>query len=476
MTAVVYNDAQFEQRMVEAHRGQQFRHPHLAQFFGLGCSASVNTLIYHDVSALGCELRKSQGILIQLTILKVANFYWEETTGEKFYHLPGTAWIRLSTGKLCMDVGNGYESCIEIVTPWPRSELPSFKLTENDLGDKLSSTLELNEFYSMVARRETRYLNSSASMPGTIMLPSICNTCSQWDCAHLKPNEFCPIFTAKDLTLDDLYISSWHMGSLPSEVLPTGWTRVDYPECHSCLFRITVGLKDSTAPQKWWLSQNHYVRKHLQGAFNATELITGISFNCTLKTDLDITLRGTFMADAPTDQVYLFLFPPQVDVVDNLITVTNLPDTEKYYWAFDPAGLNRLTHDVVEEFGLPTVEFSIALIGGKWDQHDYDMIRDFHIAKGFDPYTQDAAIAMGYPLIDLEEMKKLIPRMSLETGFYMLNHIYIAIGPCKSSVAKVFRLYIVDERMFNDRGKEQQTRERESNDFESENLKQIKNE
>ncbi|KAJ7792748.1 hypothetical protein B0H13DRAFT_2515789, partial [Mycena leptocephala] len=98
-----------------------------------------------------------------------------------------------------------------------------------------------------------------------------------------------------------------------------------------------------------------------------------------------------------TDKVYLFLFPLHVEVVDNLITVTNPPDTEKYYWAFDPVGLNQLTHDMVEDFGLPTVGFRIDLLGGGWDERDYDMIREFHVAKGFNPYTQDVAIAMGYP-------------------------------------------------------------------------------
>ncbi|KAJ7807393.1 hypothetical protein B0H13DRAFT_2153849, partial [Mycena leptocephala] len=112
------------------------------------------------------------------------------------------------------------------------------------------------------------------------------------------------------------------------------------------------------------------------------------------------------MADVPTDKVYLFLFTPQVDVVDGQLIVINPPDTEKYYWAFDPAGLNRLTHDVAEDFGLPAVEFSTELWGGRWDECDYDMVRDFHVAKGFDPYTQDAAIAAGYPLIDIEKMKK----------------------------------------------------------------------
>jgi hypothetical protein len=122
------------------------------------------------------------------------------------------------------------------------------------------------------------------------------------------------------------------------------------------------------------------------------------------------------MADAPTDKVYLFLFPPQVEVVDNLLTVTNPPDTEKYYWAFDPAGLDRLTHDVAEDFGLPTVELSTELWGERWEECDYDMIHDFHVAKGFDPYSQDAAIATGYPLIDIEEMKKFIPGVSFHSS------------------------------------------------------------
>ncbi|KAJ7930634.1 hypothetical protein B0H13DRAFT_1595017 [Mycena leptocephala] len=103
------------------------------------------------------------------------------------------------------------------------------------------------------------------------------------------------------------------------------------------------------------------------------------------------------MADAPTDKVYLFLFPPQVDTVDGQITVFIPLDAEKYYWAFDPAGLDQLTHETVEDIGLPTVDFSMDLWGGEWDEHDYDMVREFHTAKGFDPDSQDGAIAMGYP-------------------------------------------------------------------------------
>ncbi|KAJ7930663.1 hypothetical protein B0H13DRAFT_880408 [Mycena leptocephala] len=266
----------------------------------------------------------------------------------------------------------------------------------------------------MVARSSTYSLKKFPPISGTIMLPSICNPCCLWDCAHIKPNEFCAIPTLKNLTLDGLYIGSWH-GNLPWVILPTGWTCVDYPECpdedvYWCCFDVRL---DDTI-KKSWLSQNHYVRKHLQGALDTTDcfITTRINFNCTLNTCLDsFTLQGTFMADAPTDKVYLFLFSPQVEIVDGQITVTSPPDTEKYYWAFDPDGLDRLTSETAEDIGLLSVEFSTRLMGGIWDKHHYDMVRDFHIAKGFDPYSQDAAIAMGYPLIDVKEMK-LSPRFA----------------------------------------------------------------
>ncbi|KAJ7930704.1 hypothetical protein B0H13DRAFT_1858515 [Mycena leptocephala] len=348
MTAVVYNDAQFEQARHHLHIWS-------LPYIFLRCREWLKYGKAHNFGRWFCS---------PLRQFSVADSYWEETTGGRLYYLPGTAWIRLSTGKLCMDVGNGYEPCGDVV-PSPRfwtPEMPSLKLTENDLAGKLKCTLELDEFYSLLTRGNRAFLQISSSTPGTITAPSIYNpNCNH---AHFEPDGFCAIPTAKHLTVDDLYIDSWSTSNLPQEVLPTGWTRVDYPECHSHPFWIAVGLKDYIAPMKWWLSQQHYVCDHLQRAFNATELITGISFNCTLNTHVDsFTLQGTFMADAPTDKVYLFLFTPQVDIVENLLTVTNPPDTKKYYWAFDPAGLNQLTHDMAEDFGLPTVEFSTTMWG-----------------------------------------------------------------------------------------------------------------
>jgi hypothetical protein len=141
---------------------------------------------------------------------------------------------------------------------------------------------------------------------------------------------------------------------------------------------------------------------------------TGISFNCAVKARWDsFTLRGTFMTDSLPfpDKVYLFLFCPQVELVDGRFTVTNPPNNEKYYWAFDPAGLDRLTHQTAEDIDLPTPEFSIELSGA--DDRYCGLIRDIHAAKGFDPDSQAAAIAIGYPLVDVEDINKFAREASL---------------------------------------------------------------
>ncbi|KAJ7846528.1 hypothetical protein B0H13DRAFT_104973 [Mycena leptocephala] len=99
-------------------------------------------------------------------------------------------------------------------------------MNQNDLGDKLLSTLELDEFYSLLAHGKFSFPEFLSSTPGTIILPSIYNP--HRDRAHSKPNDLHAIPTEKHLTVDDLYIPPWYTGGLPQEVLPTGWTRCAY--------------------------------------------------------------------------------------------------------------------------------------------------------------------------------------------------------------------------------------------------------
>jgi hypothetical protein len=146
------------------------------------------------------------------------------------------------------------------------------------------------------------------------------------------------------------------------------------------------------------------------------QFVTTIYFHCILDYQLDgFTLRGTFMMDAPSTKVYLFLLNPQVEVLDGQFTIINPPDAEKYYWAFDPAGLNQLTHEIAEDIGLPTPKFMTNPFGLYLQEEDTNLIRDFHTARSFDLESQDTAIAMGYPLVDIEAMKRSAQEASLHS-------------------------------------------------------------
>ncbi|KAF8164366.1 hypothetical protein K438DRAFT_267966 [Mycena galopus ATCC 62051] len=142
------------------------------------------------------------------------------------------------------------------------------------------------------------------------------------------------------------------------------------------------------------------------------------------------------MTDAPSNKAYLFLFPPQVEILDGRFTVAFPLETERYYWAFDPDGLDRLTHAVAEEIGLPTPSFFLHCFGMDCDEHKEDQIREFHAAKGFDPDSREAAIALGYPLVDIEALKTSVQEltgqrfMTVPDSDEAEDPIYYSLGLC----------------------------------------------
>ncbi|KAF8164393.1 hypothetical protein K438DRAFT_268407 [Mycena galopus ATCC 62051] len=236
---------------------------------------------------------------------------------------------------------------------------------------------------------------------------------------------------------------SWDGHPLRGEVMPNGWTQVEYLNNEESSFWMNVQLDQYYEPvvKKWWISQQNYVRKHLQRAISAEEedfrLFTDISLRCHLDTRLDgYTLQGTFMADAPSHTVYLFLFRPQVEIIDGCVTVAFPPETKRSYWTFDPEGLDRLTHAVAEDIGLPTPEFSLERYEMEWNECIDDQLHEFHAVKEFDPDSRDAAIAWGYPLVDIEALRRsaqelISPHsMTVPDPDEAKDQIYYSLGLC----------------------------------------------
>ncbi|KAJ7436283.1 hypothetical protein B0H11DRAFT_2111070 [Mycena galericulata] len=112
------------------------------------------------------------------------------------------------------------------------------------------------------------------------------------------------------------------------------------------------------------------------------------------------TLRGTFMADTPPCDIYLFLFRPRMDWVAGYPVFEIPPPSEALYWSLDPGGTTRLTSTMAEELGVPYVFLESYVTGVSWTQREYNMVAEFHDAKGFHPFSRDVATHLGYPLVE----------------------------------------------------------------------------
>ncbi|KAJ7279311.1 hypothetical protein C8J57DRAFT_1464768 [Mycena rebaudengoi] len=397
--------------------------------------------------ALLCEL--NSGIIWYSThSLKAALNHWAEVTGKWLlfwdsYRNPqlrletGTMlWICNSTGQLCIEVNDSEENYAHRPIPHGGSPISSrVHLTSDiNLEDKLLSNMSLHDIHNIFCHSGWQTL-IEISDPGTILLGSL-----SWptaSCVHLF-NPFSEISLLDSLGLPDVDVDGWEVtdsymqgSSSPHEglvILPNGWTRYDSllfqpliiadqkasvaladlpidEECH-LLKRIVLGLETHREVRKTWLSQANNI---MYNTGLDADLLLHLILRFLISSNVDeFTLQGTFMADSPTDEVYLFLFPANVANSRGHLAVHLPLETETYYWSFDPEGIEHLPQDSLDKFALPSVSFQAQVLAVHWSQEVYDSITACHCAKGFDPASQDVAIELGYPLLDVDRLNDLI--------------------------------------------------------------------
>ncbi|KAJ7767918.1 hypothetical protein DFH07DRAFT_703650, partial [Mycena maculata] len=95
---------------------------------------------------------------------------------------------------------------------------------------------------------------------------------------------------------------------------------------------------------------------------------------------------------------YLFLCPPEEFQIGP--AAFRWPDRPAY-WSFDPSGAEPLSNEDAAHLGFPVFYFSCKYIVRHWRDSTYTALRQFHQAKGFDPYSQDMARSLGYHLYKL---------------------------------------------------------------------------
>ncbi|KAF8148531.1 hypothetical protein K438DRAFT_1832848 [Mycena galopus ATCC 62051] len=116
------------------------------------------------------------------------------------------------------------------------------------------------------------------------------------------------------------------------------------------------------------------------------------------------------MSDTPASEIYLFLFQPGVEFVAGYPVVQVPHQRDALYWSVDPRGKTKLSSEMAERIGVPYVFFESWVTGTSWSQKDYDILAEFHSAKGYDdPFGPGIAIDLGYPVLG----EKVAARTSL---------------------------------------------------------------
>ncbi|KAJ7664167.1 hypothetical protein B0H17DRAFT_952236, partial [Mycena rosella] len=98
---------------------------------------------------------------------------------------------------------------------------------------------------------------------------------------------------------------------------------------------------------------------------------------------------------------YLFLCPCE-ELQSNEPNRYKHPDCPAY-WSLDPSGAPHLNTEEAENLGFPSIELTMSVRLNAWDARVYEGLRQFHEGKGFDPYSQEIARHLEYPLFQVSE-------------------------------------------------------------------------
>ncbi|KAJ7627503.1 hypothetical protein B0H17DRAFT_1024312 [Mycena rosella] len=202
---------------------------------------------------------------------------------------------------------------------------------------------------------------------------------------NLRPNyeSLVEVAFVSDLDFTDL---GWENpnGTVPGQIMEDGWTRIPSAEVdhkYSC----SIYAGDVAE----WLSQANHIFKCLNITSNYEQYAV-VDY---------VGYRLTFSGPNGLPPGYLFLCPLKY-FHSHDPTCFPYPDFPAY-WSLDPTGIERLSTEEATDLGFPSFEFKMMVIGFSWDSSAYDGLRAFHEAKGFDPYSQDVARHLGYPLYEL---------------------------------------------------------------------------
>ncbi|KAJ7502673.1 hypothetical protein B0H11DRAFT_1989598 [Mycena galericulata] len=413
MTAAVYQGENAEENWkIDLEKHSLIRHPNFFQLFGTVSSErwGVYALIFHG--ELVPVRQYIQGYLnspLSIVYLYSSCTRQLEDAAQVLHSIVGdqawtiinfesATWIRSSTGQLYVEPSaSDTDSPIHRVLGAGRLPSTPMPNLHGNRENAIISSLTLFQFYEICRF----YLKTSWSEAthDPIRLGGIMLWLAQKnEIAHL-PN--LPVIdhgwqltfssNAENFTDDEKPV-----------VMANGWTRVPVS------WTKRGGISRKVEPDivhfgidHCWLSQANYIFRQypITANYDKYTAVSSIEYLLTFMDTwethptLEVHLEG-----------YLFLCP-----LDDLKSEDGafIEPECLGYWSPDAYGWERLSTEEATMLGFPLLEWERIVWTTSWNELVYAGLRKFHGGKGFDPYSQDVALHLEYPLYELSRSSNL---------------------------------------------------------------------
>ncbi|KAJ6449986.1 hypothetical protein C8R45DRAFT_1128491 [Mycena sanguinolenta] len=382
MTAVMFQgEGAEEQCRAAISQYINVRHPNILQLYGLAHTHGLHAALFHDDLIPHKEVREKYWHSHFSMVFFWACVYWRDYT----------PWIRLSTGLLVIELTPPHSMDVALyvvgcgLPPSRTSLLNPPPVTE------IITSMSLNNYHSICSWDLGQVRNFTISTHVPIRLGSIRQSSGA---EYEKSFEvaFASDWEAVDhgWRTEDLIVEGcWTQITLAegTSVLENGWTRVNSAEVADEYMR-RIYSEDSCS--EGWLAQANHIFKSLNTKPNLENHFLVHGIQCWLR------------LSAPTKDLppgYLFLCP-FAEFETDILGCFERPECPAY-WSHDPSGTKGLSAEEARNLGFPDISLEMSVTGLLWDGSVYHGIHQFHGEKGFDPYSQEVAIELGYPLFEI---------------------------------------------------------------------------
>ncbi|KAJ6462841.1 hypothetical protein C8R45DRAFT_523751 [Mycena sanguinolenta] len=388
--AMYQGDGAEEEWRQDIAKHMSLRHPNIIQICGAASSNGIHATIFNDdlipLREILDRSRDSPFSTVYISACCTQDFteafnYIYRAFQPLFQPSGYTHWIRHSTGRLCTELTLTHDGLPIYLNssemPGP-SRLHSVSTLSTEAITTFIDSLTLEQYHRICAMNLRQYQHFDLSASTTVNLGAVfhCPSDPLEDSVEIA---FLPSAEASQL-------GNWtDFGGGAGEVLPNGWTRFQSGNVFNNTLSVFCGISPHTDWHTWLSQANHIFRRlRIMANFEDYVFLYHIEFQLKI-------FRTT--EDSPPG--FLFLCPSEdFQTGPSSLCWPACPA----YWSLDPSGVDRLSPEDATHLGFPPFVLTTRADGSYWDASVYEGLRQFHQAKGFDPYSQDVARHLDKPL------------------------------------------------------------------------------